>query len=723
MDWIGREWIPSSQGALLLIYTATLQDVEQFEKSLSRQLIIAVGELKDVKEEQVLEKGFLFLEKTNKEEAVRWLQDKLRSNTLVGIILRLTQLPEGNVTSFPQFVLDMIEHIESLVIPVWIDSFWNNFFSPLDSSYPSTSRVIVGAPKTLHEDWRDWLRKSFYDLSSQALLLRPEIEENIGWQAIYYLKQRKNNPIFIDGHSQKVLTGKVLLGIALRVASWISKNITEPRIGVLLPIGAGAIIINLAVVLAGKIPVNFNMTAGSAMNLIAIEKSKVKTLFSAKILREKLQDFPWPKRTIETESFLKSFSKLSFFFHIFIADLLPPKTVATLWGIPKRGANKEAILLFTSGSFGEPKGVPLSHKNILANIAQIKTILSSIPIKKLLGALPIFHSFGSTTCLWWPILGGPLTVSYVNPLEIDKLATLIEQYQIELLITTPTFLRQYVKKVPPEKLRSLKIVITGSEKLQRQLAADFESKFGIPVCEGYGTTEASPVISSNVIDPFQTLSSTTYNQRNRPGSVGQLAAGISIRIFDQETLKELTLSARGILSFKGANIFGGYLDDPLRTAASFRDGWYVSGDVGSLDNDGFLYIEDRVSRFSKIGGEMVPHGTIEEGLRKGLQEVLGEDFEIAVVGIPDIKKGETLAVLINRKVYNWQIRKCLVSQGFSRLWIPKHVLVLNSLPKTPLGKIDYQRCRLLASKEEIQSTPSSAAPENNAQEQDNSDQI
>lgn len=700
MDWIGREWIPSSQGALLLVYTATLQDLEAFENSIPRKTVVAIGELKEVKEEQVLLKGYIPLEKTPKEEAIQWVEEKLQAHSLVAIIFRLTPFPEGTVSSFPQVVIDIIEHVQSLIIPIWIDSFWAHFFSSANA-HPPSKRILVGSPKMRDEDWKDWLRKSFYDLSSQALSLHPGLEENIGWQVLYYLKLKKNSPVFIDGYSQKPLTGKLLLGLSLKVASWISKNVPEPRVGVLLPIGAGAVIINVAIIFAGKIPVNFNMTVGSAMNLIAVERSKVKTLFSAKTLREKLQDFPWPKKTIETESFLKSFSKVSLFFSIFLADLLPPKIVATLWGIPRLGGEKEAVLLFTSGSFGEPKGVPLSHKNILANIAQIKTILSSIPIKRLLGALPIFHSFGSTTCLWWPLLGGPLTISYVNPLEIEKLASLIEQYQIELLITTPTFLRQYFKKVSPEKLRSLKIVITGSEKLQRQLATDFESKFGVPVCEGYGTTEASPVISSNVIDPFQPLGSLAYNQRNRPGSVGQLAAGLSIRIFDPETRKELPLSSRGILSFKGANIFSGYLDDPLRTAASFQEGWYLSGDVGSMDSDGFLYIEDRLNRFSKIGGEMVPHGTIEEGLRKGLQQALGEEFEIAVVGIPDLKKGETLVVLINRKVYNWQVRKCLLALGFSRLWIPKRVIYLDSLPKTPLGKIDYQRCKIIASKEEI----------------------
>ncbi|TFE68714.1 acyl-CoA synthetase [Methylacidiphilum sp. Yel] len=721
MDWIGREWIPSSQGALLLIYAATLEDIEYLEKNAPRKLVIAVGEIEIQDCKQLLERGYLCLGKINKEEAVQWLKDKIESGELIAIILRLTEEPQGTVSVFPQFVLDIIEATQSMRIPVWIDSFWKHFLTYSDSK-PVARRILVGSPKSPNDTGWDWLRKSFYDLCAQALSMHSELEESIGWQAVYYLKERKNLPIFIDGYSQKTLTGKLLLGIALKVASWISKNIHEQRVGVLLPIGVGAVIVNLGIVFAGKIPVNFNLTVGSAMNLVSIEKSKVKTVFTAKMIKEKLQDFPWPQRTIEIESLLQSFSKLSLFFHIFLADHLSAKALATLWGVPKVGGNREAILLFTSGSFGEPKGVPLSHKNILANIAQIKTILSTIPIKKLLGALPIFHSFGSTTCLWWPILGGPQTVTYVNPLEIDKLANLIEQHQIDLLITTPTFLRQYLKKVPPEKLRSLKIVIVGSEKLQRQLAADFESKFGIPVCEGYGTTEAAPVISSNVVDPFQPPGSIANTKRNKPGSVGQLSAGMSIRIFDQETRKELPLSARGILSFKGANIFNGYLDDPLRTAASFQEGWYLSADIGSLDNEGFIFIEDRASRFSKIGGEMVPHGTIEEALRKSLSQTHGEEIEIAIVGIPDLKKGETLALLINKQVHNWQIRKYLLAQGFSRLWIPKQVIFLESLPKTPLGKIDYLRCRLIAANKAIYADDQSSPKESMDQEEDRSSQ-
>src|SRR5213593_4390445 len=321
---------------------------------------------------------------------------------------------------------------------------------------------------------------------------------------------------------------------------------------------------------------------------------------------ERLKDFPWPERVLKLDELLPRTKRQIIFWWI-LSVLIPAGLLLRLFQIPRQGCHAEAILLFTSGTTGEPKGVVISHRNVVGNVSQFRELLDAKESDAILASLPFFHTFGSTVTLWYPLIEGVRIVTYPNPLEGAKNAALIERYKLTFLLATPTFLRVYLRKAQPHQLRSLRLTIAGAEKLPLDLARHFEERFGKIVYEGYGLTEPAPVVSVNLPEPLRNVEPTS-----RLYSVGRMAPGIAAEIREAETDRKLSLHETGMVWFRGVNIFEGYLHDEKRTADVLKDGWFKTGDIGRFDEDGFLYIEGRLSRFSKIGGEMVPHEAVEQ---------------------------------------------------------------------------------------------------------------
>jgi acyl-[acyl-carrier-protein]-phospholipid O-acyltransferase / long-chain-fatty-acid--[acyl-carrier-protein] ligase len=378
--------------------------------------------------------------------------------------------------------------------------------------------------------------------------------------------------------------------------------------------------------------------------------------------------------------------------------ILPTPILLCLLGIPKQSGHREAILLFTSGSSGEPKGVVLSHQNILANVAQFNVLLDATREDAILASLPFFHSFGCTVTLWYPLVEGVPIVTTPNPLESAKNSALVERYKLTLLLAAPTFLRGYLRKAEPEQLRTLRLIITGAEKLPLDLAEAFEQKFGKHVFEGYGLTETAPVVSVNLPEPTPKTPGAAVQPSSRVGSVGKMAPGIAAEIREPETDRKLSLHDSGMLWLRGPNIFEGYLHDPERTAEVLRDGWFKTGDIGRFDEDGFLYIEGRLSRFSKIGGEMVPHEALEQKILTALGFNGQSERLIAVIGVTDETKGEATVLLSATDVDLTQLREKLREAGVPNLWIPKKICRVDTIPLLASGKLDLARCKSAAEK-------------------------
>ncbi len=511
---------------------------------------------------------------------------------------------------------------------------------------------------------------------------------SLGIACLRGLARRASRVVLVDaGMGGRKMKAGVLLGAGLALAGRLRREVSDRRVGIVLPPGAGGAIANLACVLAGKTPVNLNFTSGRAASESAIRQAGIRTVISAKAMEEKVgEHFPQTERKLDLGVLLKEEKRKAIVWSV-LALILPAKVLAWAANVSKAGGEDEAGLMFTSGSTGEPKGVVLTHRNILANLRQIDGVLGDLELKSLLGCLPLFHSFGFTVTLWWPLTGGPQVVTYPSPLDPQALGEVIGKYTVDLLVTTPTFLRMLMKRAGREKLGGLKMVVTGAEKLPAALREEFAQKIGITVHEGYGMTEGSPVIAVN------------RPGAERAGTVGKLVEGLEVRTVEEETGKELNRGEAGILEFRGPNIFPGYLGRPDLTEKVLRDGWYHSADFGRLDEDGFLTIEGRRARFSKIGGEMVPHGVIEEHLNEWLDRagrVRGGGYEVMVTAVEDERKGEMLVVLHSCTLDGIEAERELRERGVPNLWIPKKFVRVESVPILASGKLDLAAGRKLA---------------------------
>jgi len=594
-------------------------------------------------------------------------------------------------------------HVNATVVPVWLDQLWGSIFSfqggkfftkfPKRIPYPVT--IAFGKPLEANAADIATVREELLKLGEFCFSRRPSLDRHLAELCILGLKKRPFATAVVDGLDHSLLTRSKLLGAAAALSRYLRKEFPGERIAIVLPASKGSMLANLAVTLADKVPVNLNFTIGRAANESCCRRANLRVAISATQFMERLKGFPWPERVLKLDELMPRMKRQIILWWI-MSILVPARLLWWLLQIPKAGGHIEALLLFTSGSTGDPKGVVMSHRNIVGNVSQFRQLLDAKKEDAILASLPFFHTFGSTVTLWYPLIEGVPIVTYPNPLEATKNAALIERHKLTLLLATPTFLRGYLRKVDPDKLRSLRLVITGAEKLPLDLAKNFEERFNQRVFEGYGLTETSPVVSVNLPEPRPTKQGEQVQPSSRLGSVGKMAPGIAAEIREPETNRKLSLHESGMLWLRGVNIFEGYLRDPERTADVLQDGWLKTGDLGRFDEDGFLYIEGRLSRFSKIGGEMVPHEVIEHKI-VDLLDLSGKDERmVAIVGVQDKAKGEALVLLSAVDVDLAQLRKKLHDAGVPNLWIPKHVQRVGAIPVLASGKLDLKRCKELA---------------------------
>jgi acyl-[acyl-carrier-protein]-phospholipid O-acyltransferase / long-chain-fatty-acid--[acyl-carrier-protein] ligase len=546
-------------------------------------------------------------------------------------------------------------------------------------------------------------QQNLLEANESAYSARPLFKGSLGMTLLQGLKRHASNRI-IDGSDDTELNYGKILAAAIALSKVIKEETERERVAIVLPPGKAGLVANLAVIFAGKIPVNLNFTAGHEAIKSCIRQADVDRFITADPFVRKISSFPWPpnRDLLFIERILPTLKKKMITWAI-VSKLLPASVLGLLLGLNKRRDDDEATLLFTSGSSGEPKGVVLSHRNVLANVCQFSSRLDLEKNSFILGCLPLFHSFGCTVTLWFPVIEGVNLVTYPSPLETKRLAELIALHQVDVLLSTPTFLRGYMKRIEPGQLASLKLVVTGAEKLPHSLATAFFEKFGIHPQEGYGLTETSPATNVNLPDLTPAPESITLAS-SRDGTVGQLLPGLAVKITDPVTEVEVPINQQGIIWFKGANVFGGYLNNPKKSAEVLKDGWFLTGDVGHVDADGFLTIEGRISRFSKIAGEMVPHETVEAAINKVLLLDAETERRIAVVGVPDEQKGEALLLLstIAGPAHEQEcidLRYKLLDAGLSSLWCPKRIVPVAEIPVLASGKLDIKACEALAKKE------------------------
>jgi acyl-[acyl-carrier-protein]-phospholipid O-acyltransferase / long-chain-fatty-acid--[acyl-carrier-protein] ligase len=483
--------------------------------------------------------------------------------------------------------------------------------------------------------------------------------------------------------------GRVLVA-AMLLSRWLRRQRpNESSIGLLLPASVGGALAHFGLSLAGKVPVNLNFTAGREAMMTAIERCEIKTILTSRRFLSKagIEEL---EGMVFLEDVMKEFSTGAKVRMLITAFLLPAWAINRIF-VERSQGDALATVIFSSGSTGVPKGVMLTHRNILANVDSINQVYELGPQDVLLGVLPFFHSFGFTGTIWLPALCGFGVVYHPNPMDAKTIGELAERHHATIMISTPTFCSSYTRKCEPGQFEHLRYAIVGAERLREPIAIAFKEKFGVDMLEGYGCTEMSPVVAVNVPD----VEDGRERQRGtKVGSVGHPLPGVAAKIVDPATGEGPLFGQEGLLLVKGPNRMLGYLGEPEKTAEVLRDGWYVTGDIATIDEAGFVRITDRLSRFSKIAGEMVPHMKIEEQI----QTLIG-DHSAVVTAIPDDAKGERLvAFYTDPDLKAHELWEQLCQSDLPRLWIPKRedLQFVETIPTLGTGKVDLRGVRQLA---------------------------
>jgi len=510
-------------------------------------------------------------------------------------------------------------------------------------------------------------------------------------------KQKGQGIKVVDSSGIK-LSGSDLLVRTLVLKRIFEREILEPDekyVGVLLPPTVPGAVANMALALGKRIAVNLNYTVSESIINNCIEQAGIKTVLTSSKIIERLG--MKPNANLVYLEDLKEKANMG----DKIAAVLGAKVYPTWWlarrlGLHQLKSSDLLTVIFTSGSTGNPKGVPLSLMNVASNIQGFNEFIDVRDSDNFLGILPFFHSFGFTVTLWGA-LTLPSSASYhYNPLEPRQIGKLVESSKSTVLLGTPTFLRTYLRRIEPEQFKSIEVVIVGAEKMPLSLADAFEERFGVRPVEGYGTTELSPVASVNV--PPSRAKTADSRAGIRDGSVGKPLPGVSARVVSLEDGLVVDTNVPGMIQISGPNVMQGYMNQPELSAKVLKDSWYETGDVGYIDDDGFLFITGRQSRFSKIGGEMVPHIQIEEAILTVLEDK-DDEINLAVTSVSDEKKGERIIVLYRKLEKSpREILKLLSEMGLPNLFLPSEdsFLKVEAIPILGTGKLDLRGLQQLA---------------------------
>ena len=494
------------------------------------------------------------------------------------------------------------------------------------------------------------------------------------------------------------LTGGQLLMRTLILRRVLRREVlagTEQFVGVLLPPSTGAVVVNAALTVDRRVAVNLNYTVTSPVLNACVRQAEVKHVLTSRRVTDKL-DLQIDAPLVFVEDLVKRVTAADKLIAALCAFVLPAFLLERVLGLHKVGPDDVMTVIFTSGSTGDPKGVLLSHRNVLFNAEAVRQLIRTRPDDVLIGVLPFFHSFGYSVLLWTVLGTGDFKGAYhFTPLDARAVGKLTERHRGTILLCTATFLRGYLRRCTPEELRTIDAVVLGAEKMPLDLAAAFEERFGVRPVEAYGLTELSPLVSLNI--PASRSAGGRADQKE--GTVGRAAPGVSVRVADPTTFEPLPTGQQGMLLVTGPNLMQGYLGQPAKTAEVVRDGWYVTGDLGTVDADGFITITGRLSRFSKVGGEMVPHLRVEEEILRVAGSPEAEKQTLVVTGVPDPKRGERLVVLYTALAMSpAEVTNRLADAGLPNLWLPSPDAFyrVDDIPILGTGKLDLRAVNDLA---------------------------
>jgi acyl-[acyl-carrier-protein]-phospholipid O-acyltransferase/long-chain-fatty-acid--[acyl-carrier-protein] ligase len=626
--------------------------------------------------------------------SLRTASDAIRNGEIVCIFAEGQITRTGQMLPFHRGFERIMKGIDAPIVPVNLHGVWGSIFSfernrflwklPQRLPYPVTVSFGAWLPATATAGE---VRRAVQELQTTAFVTDPNTRTTLD-QA--FVRCARRHPLHFAAGDARI--PKMRFGGLLVKSMYVARRLKgawkdQEMVGILLPPSVGGTLVNIAATLLGRVVVNLNYTASNEIIASCGRQCNLQTVITSKAFVERFPKMEIPGRTVFLEDALaqpRTSEKLA---SLFFAWMLPYRLLKRALGAQPCTADDLATVIFSSGSTGEPKGVMLTHYNVFSNIRQMAQVFLLRTDDRFLGILPFFHSFGFTATLWLPAVYGVGVVFHANPLDATVISELAGKYRATFLIATPTFLQAYMRRCSPEDFGSLRFVIVGAEKLADRVALAFEDIFGIRPIEGYGCTECAPVVAVNTRD-FRGPGVRQVGSRR--GTVGHPLPGISVRIVDPETLQPVSGNLPGMLQVKGPNVMKGYLGLPDKTAEVLKDGWYTTGDIVSMEDGGFLVITDRLSRFSKIGGEMVPHIKIEEKLHE-MMDTAEQVF--AVSSVPDEKRGERLVVLHTLSPDKLApVLEKLAQCDLPALWKPRgnQFFHVETLPYLGTGKLDLR---------------------------------
>lgn len=513
------------------------------------------------------------------------------------------------------------------------------------------------------------------------------------------LKSGKNDFKVADSTGAKLNNEELLIRtLALRrylLREVLGSAAEEQNVGIFLPPSVPAVVTNFAIGFANRVAVNLNYTVSESVLQQCCEAGNLKHVITSRKFMEKLGmkvDVP----LVYLEDIKDKIKWTDKVFGALNAKLRSADGLHRALGLGAKKHSDPLTIIFTSGSTGVPKGVVLSCGNIESNVQGIDEAIRLNDNDIVLGILPFFHSFGYTVTLWSALSLPCAGIYHYSPLEARPIGKLAAHFGATVLLATPTFLRSYIRRVEPEQFSKLEVVVVGAEKMPLQLADEFEQRFGVRPVEGYGTTELSPLVSVNI--PPKRVGDRK-DSGLLEGSVGRPVCRVEARTVGVDDDQVLPVGSTGLLEIRGPNVMQGYLNRADLTADVMHEQWYRTGDMAFIDTEGFIHITGRLSRFSKIGGEMVPHIQIEETMA----EIIGanEDgtMRVAITAIPDEKRGERLVVLHTElQISKSELLQKLQQAGLPNLYLPSEdsFVQVPAIPVLGSGKLDLKGMRQVA---------------------------
>ncbi|QEF98568.1 Bifunctional protein Aas [Stieleria maiorica] len=648
--------------------------------------------------------------------ALKAAREALKSGDVVGLFPEGTITRTGQLQAFKPGMGKILQGHDAPVVPVYLDGMWGSIFSFSGGKFffkwpdKFRRRLTLYIGKPLPNDTPiELVRSQVNQLHARAQTDHRDEFPVLAAAVIRSWRHRGKRLQIADSMGTE-LGGREALTRAFALRRVLRREVLskdETNVGVFLPPSAGAVIVNVALALDRRVSANLNYTVSSPVINHCIDDIGIRHVLTSDRFLSKV-NIEIDSDIVTAETLREKVTAADKAIAFVQANLIPAALLRRMLGLHRVKSDDLMTVIFTSGSTGMPKGVMLSQANISHNVDAIKKAIRLNDDDVVLGILPFFHSFGYSVTLWAAQVLGPCGVYHFNPLDARQIGKLAEKYGATVLLGTPTFLRSYIRRIKPEQFKTLNTCIVGAEKMPADLFDAFENTFGIRPVEGYGTTELSPLVSVN-IPPSR--SPAAFQIDRVEGSVGRPLPGVCAKVVSQESGDELPAGEDGMLLIAGPNVMTGYANQKELTEKAIRSGWYTTGDIANIDAQGFIHITGRQSRFSKIGGEMVPHLKVEEEISKSIHHpasteqcgAAANDEEnalmVCVTAVPDSKKGERLVVLhrhLEKQVD--EILADLKAAGLPNLFIPSRdsFFEVDQIPLLGTGKLDLKGAKDLA---------------------------